>query len=521
MSDTIKKIIVVGGGTAGWLSAGIIAAGLKRQNLHDISIALVESPDVATIGVGEGTWPTMRTTLKKIGISETEFIKSCSASFKQGSKFVGWRNGASDDQYYHPFTLPVGNVETRFHRLWQHHFPQLSFDQAANAQSELAEFFLAPKQISTPEYAGVFNYGYHLDAGKFSALLNTHCVEKLGVSHIRDHVVDIVNDEQGYISTLKTKEHGDLQGDFFIDCSGSKSIILGEHFSTPFVQCNAYSPNDRAMAIQVPYGHEDADIASATVATAQSAGWTWDIGLSSRRGVGYVYSSAHINDDDAEKELRAYILKSVAADKVDTLVAKKITINAGHRQNFWVKNCVAVGMSAGFIEPLEASALALVELSANFLRDELPLGRSTMPVIAKRFNRVFHYRWQRIIEFLKLHYVLSQRDDTSYWRDVREPHSMPEDLRESLAIWAQREPYFRDFIQAEEIFPSASYQYVLYGMGFKTQLPGGSEGDSCLSDTADIRAVEKNMRELESLKKAMPANRELLGKIHQFGLQKV
>src|SRR5690606_32944879 len=171
----INDIVIVGGGTAGWLCAGILAAEYRAQGVATRHITLVESPDVSTIGVGEGTWPTMRTTLHRIGLSETDFINTCNASFKQGSKFVGWKDGSPQDAYYHPFSVPVGFADTNVYEAWQQFYAARAFDETVNIQSRVCEKSVAHKQISTPEFAGALNDGYHLDAGKFSDLLMRHC----------------------------------------------------------------------------------------------------------------------------------------------------------------------------------------------------------------------------------------------------------------------------------------------------------------------------------------------------------
>ena len=519
MSELIKKIVIVGGGTAGWLTAGILAAEYKDNHLPEIKIVLVESPEVSTIGVGEGTWPSMRATLRKIGISETDLITQCAASFKQGSKFVGWKNGKENDVYHHPFTIPNGYLECNLFAAWQSQFSHLPFADVVSVQSYVSESGCAPKQVTTPEYAGVVNYGYHLDAGKFGELLQRHCVSRLGVGHILDHVTHVTSASDGDINAIHTEKLGAIEGDLFIDCTGTACLLLGQHLGIPFVDKKNLSFNDTALAAQVPYPDSTSPIASSTVATAQSAGWTWDIGLSSRRGVGYVYSSAHISDDHAERELRQHIAKSVGVAVAEKVSTRKLPIRAGHREQFWYKNCVAIGMAAGFIEPLEASALALVELSANMIRDELPMTRDTMALISKRFNAVFNYRWERILEFLKLHYVLTDRRDTEYWRDLSRPDTIPQSLQEQLLLWSQRAPYFNDLIQVEEIFPSASYQYVLYGMGFKSNINNINKA----SDNVNL-GVEKIRDNLEKSRKyasLLLSNRALIDHVFKHGMQKI
>ena len=519
MSAFIQQVVIVGGGTAGWLTAGIIAAEYRVNNVSGVKITLVESPDVGTIGVGEGTWPSMRATLKKIGISETELIKVCDASFKQGSKFVGWKNGLESDVYYHPFTLPSGYGEVNLFAAWKTHYSNMAFADAVTIQGQMCEMGCAPKQITAPEYAGALNYGYHLDAGKFAGLLQKHCTDVLGVKHVLDHVLDITPASNGDIESIKTRSSGDIQGDLFIDCTGLACLLIGQHYGIPFVDKKAISINDCALATQIPYNENANAIASPTIATAHSAGWTWDIGLSSRRGVGYVYSSAHISDENAERELRVHLAKSIGKEKADKISARKIAIRSGHREQFWHKNCVAIGMAAGFIEPLEASALALVELSASMIRDEMPMTRETMAVVAKRFNEVTQYRWRRIISFLKLHYILTQRRDTEYWCDVSKQDAIPEDLHELLLLWKLRPPNDNDFNLLEEIFPSASYQYVLYGMGFEGQL----SRDAKVSDHLDrgIQYIQENVEKASKYGRVLSSNRDLIEKIQKYGLQKI
>jgi hypothetical protein len=519
MEKRMRQIVIVGGGSAGWLTAGILAAEHRTNTETGIQITLVESPDVSTIGVGEGTWPSMRSTLKTIGISETEFIRECSATFKQGSKFVGWKNGRADDFYYHPFTVPNGNTNADLVAAWKFNFANLSFADAMCEQSHLCESGRAPKQTTTPEYAGVLNYGYHLDAGKFGVLLQRHCTQTLGVKHVLDHVTHINSTHDGDIESIATKSSGNIAGDLFIDCSGLSCLLIGQHFQIPFVDKKEFSINDSALAIQTPYTEENSPIASPTIATAQEAGWIWDIGLSSRRGTGHVYSGAHISDEQAEKTLRAYLAKSVGAKKAEELSCRKLSIRAGHRQKFWHKNCVAVGMAAGFIEPLEASALALVELSANMISDEMPATREAMAVVERRFNSRFDYRWDRVIDFLKLHYALTARTDTDYWRDASNPASFTEQLKELLVLWRYRPPYFNDFTQNEEVFPSASYQYVLYGMGFDTHTRPYNKFKDDL--TLGRKGIETTLSKVPKYKAGLPSNRELIEHILKNGMLKV
>lgn len=512
----IQHILIVGGGSAGWLTAGLLAAEHRSRTGPTLRITLLESPNIGPIGVGEGTWPTMRDTLRSIGVSETDFIRECDASFKQGSKFQQWVSNRQDDSYFHPFVLPQGYTETNLVAGWLERHADVPFADLVSFQPHLCAHNRAPKQAATPEYAAVANYAYHLDAGKFGLFLRKHCVEQLGVHHVLDHVIGINAHENGDIASVQTKENGAIAADLFVDCSGMHALLLGQHYNVPFISQKHVLFNDSALAVQVPYQNLDSPIGSQTVSTAQSNGWIWDIGLPTRRGIGHVYSSAHTSDEAAERELRAYIERT-GGQSIPS--PRKLTFNPGYREKFWHRNCVAIGLAAGFIEPLEASALALVEISAAMLRDQMPATRAAMDIVARRFNDAFTYRWERVIDFLKLHYVLTQRTDSDFWRDNCRPASIPERLQELLTLWRHQPPSRYDFHRIEEVFPSASYQYVLYGMGFRPDRSGATRR----ADDAD--RADRYFRETAALTSkmlaALPTNRALIDHIKRHGLSKI
>lgn len=517
MDDAVRKVVVVGGGSAGWLTAAVIAAEHPAASGAGLEVTLLESPDVGAIGVGEGTWPTMRDTLRRIGVTETAFLRECDASFKQGTKFERWVSGNDSDYYYHPFVLPQGYTETNLVAGWLERHADVPFADLVSFQPHLCARGKAPKQAATPEYAAVANYAYHLDAGKFGQFLRKHCTERLGVRHVLDHVVGIEARDNGDIAALRTKAHGALGGDLFVDCTGLQSLLLGRHLGVAFRSQQHVLFSDTALAVQIPYADDASPIASQTLSTAQTNGWIWDIGLPTRRGVGHVYSSAHTSDDVAEQELRGYVARTGAPN--GSLSPRKISFAPGYREKFWDRNCLAIGLSAGFIEPLEASALVLVELSAAMLADNMPRTRAGMDIAARRFNDSFTYRWERVIDFLKMHYALTQRADTAFWRDNRREESIPERLREQLRLWRHQPPSRYDLFRVEEVFPSASYQYVLYGMGFRPE-PGTLSRRSDDADRADGYFREAAALTGKMLA-ALPSNRELLGHISRNGLQRI
>lgn len=505
MERPVSRIVVVGGGTAGWLAACSIAARANRAFDTPLSVTLVESPDVPTIGVGEGTWPTIRRTLERIGIAESDFLLACDASFKQGSRFEGWRTGEAGDFYLHPFTPPPEGSAKALVEAWCKDFAGRSFAETSTAQARVTGLDLAPRQRAMPDYAGALNYAYHLDAAKLAGLLARHGVSRLGVRHVRDHVVAVDMADDGDLVAVRTRDNGPIEGDLFLDCTGHAALLVGERFGVPFVDRSDVLFNDRALAVQVPVAPES-PIGSLTNATAHAAGWIWDIGLPTRRGIGCVYSSAHASDEQAAETLAAYVRRAVPEAHVDAAAFRRLTFRSGHRERFWERNCLAVGLSAGFLEPLEASAIVLTELSLDALLDNFPVTRDVMDAHASRFNALFRYRWDRIVEFLKLHYVLSSRDEP-YWRAHRDPTSVPDRLNGLLRVWRHQPPSGADLPNMDEIFPAASYQYVLYGMGFPAPAAGPVRIEGTEASSAALRQVEQRGRALVA---GLPSNRTYL-----------
>jgi tryptophan halogenase len=514
MAKPVRNVVIVGGGTAGWLTAGVIAAKHKSRMPGGFSVTLVESPNTPIIGVGEGTWPTLRTTLSRTGISETDFFRECDAAFKQGGRFVGWTTGAPDDAYYHPLMLPQNFGQLNLVPHWLARADETSFCDAVCPQGRICDAGLGPKTIATPEYEALANYAYHIDAGKFAPFMQRHCCEKLGVKHVLADMLHAERSEDGDIRSIVTEQAGEIEGDLFIDCSGFRALLIGKEMGVGFKDCSDVLFCDTALAVQVPYDSPSTPVATHTTSTAQSAGWIWDIGLPTRRGIGHVYSSRHTSDDQAERELREYI-----GPAADGLSIRKIPIRAGHRETFWKGNCVALGLASGFLEPLESSAIVLVELSAKIIAEQMPACREVMDIVASRFNATTEYRWGRIIDFLKLHYAVSKRRDTQFWRDNVDPASMPDRLKDLLELWRYQSPWFHDeFDRIEEVFPSASYQYVLYGMEYETEVERDALGD-------EVRMAERALREnavyTDRLTASLPRHRELLQKIAEHGLQPV
>ena len=516
MESPIEHIVIVGGGTAGWLTACILASEFRDSaGTPSISVSLIESPNIPTLGVGEGTWPSMRSTLQAIGLAESAFVTTCSASFKQGTLFEDWLHDGH--RYIHPFTPPLREGLTDMGAAWLGPESESSFAWSTCPSASLAFGDRAPKQITTPEYAFAANYGYHLDAGAFAQLLTQHGVEQLGVKHHRLDIKETLLSGSGSIEALVTEGGERLQADLYIDCSGSSAMMLGRALSTPLIDQSHILFNNAALAVQVPHLTEDAPIASSTRSTAVGGGWIWDIALGHRRGIGYVHATDFVDESEAEQTLRAYIAREFNGAVAKAITPRKLTFSPGYRRKFWQQNAIAIGMSSGFIEPLEASALVMVETSAWHLAKTLPGTLEEMSSSAARFNQEMTHHWERIIHFIKLHYVLSERQG-EYWDAHRNPCSWPSTLSDDVSRWRRQPIDHSHADRVSDLFPAASYQYVFHGMG----QPVGHDARARRSVTKAraaathmMQAVDKQQRMLQ---RAMPTNRELLGKIAAFGL---
>jgi tryptophan halogenase len=466
----LQKILVVGGGTAGWLTACYLAKALNTASPGSIQVELVESPNISLLGVGEATFPSIRATLAAIGLDERPFLAGATATFKQGIRYVNWvrpPGAPGPDHFFHPFSLPSqrdGSPELLPYWLLGAAPEGTAFAEAVTMQKHVVDHGRAPKRAGDADYQGPLNHAYHFDAACFAKVLAEHG-QSLGIKRQLATVERAELDEQGAIARIVTTELGALSADLYVDCTGLRGSLIGGAMQSPFRSRRDVLFVDRAVALQVPYPATDTPIAPYTTATAQEAGWIWDIGLRHRRGIGHVYSSRHSDAERAEQLIRRHV--GPAAEGLDAL---HIKFETGYRPEHWRKNCVAVGLAGGFVEPLESTGIALVELAAYMLTHLLPGDVDDMERTAGRFNEMMVARYDRIIDFIKMHYCLSQRRDSAFWIDNADPSSIPATLQDRLALWRHRPPHRLDFVGDLEMFMTASWQYVLYGMEFHTDL---------------------------------------------------
>ena len=422
----------------------------------DVRVTLIESPNVPTVGVGEATVPGMPRTLKRVGLSEREFFKECNASFKLGVLFRNWNhdNDGKQIDFVNPFARvpPIQNTDAGYFML-QHGAGPLDFVQTYSPAVDLARAFKGPRPLKAEEYAGPVGFAYHLDAGRFAHLLRDKGLEN-GVHHILDDVVDVVQNERGYISSLTLKETGTHPVQLVIDCTGFRGVIMNEVLKEPFIPYSNYLANDRALAVQIP--HKDpTKIPSVTQSTALGAGWVWRVPLYHRIGTGYVFSSAHRTDDQAIDEFLAHL-----GDEAEGAEPRVIPMRVGRSRNAWVKNCVAIGLSGGFIEPLESTAIHMIDTAVRWLTTYFPDQDFPDP-LRKRYNKLSNALYDEVRDFICLHYALGNRTDDPYWIDARNLE-VPDSLAENLELWQHTLPGPFD-LEFASFFSPGVYQTVLLG----------------------------------------------------------
>ncbi len=462
-SGPVRKILVVGGGTAGWFSAAFLSRLLERSGGARCEITLIESSDIATVGVGEATIPPVLQFLQRLGYPEREFMQACQATFKLGIKYSGWTSDGPGSYFYHPFFIGGTSHLLDFSNLWlwQHLNGQKldPYARACHVATYFAENHRAPKAANSNDYQAPVPYAFHLDAGLLADDLKRRFRGR--IRHIVDSVTEVVTAEDGSISHLVTKDHGLLHADLFIDCSGFRALLIDKTLGEPFVPYQDCLLNDRALAAQVPY-LEPIRRTPYTTATAMDNGWCWDIPLFHRRGVGYVYSSAFATDEEAEDEFRRHL--GAPADGVEM---RRIRMRVGRHRNLWVRNCVAVGLAGGFIEPLESTGLDLIQKGLATLLHCFP-DRSFDPGLAAVYNDTMTRYYDQIRDFIVLHFCVTSRRDTAYWLACAEDLHHSDHLKELLSVWrkAAGKIYLTRVGSLGEYFGPLSYYCILIGMGF-------------------------------------------------------
>jgi flavin-dependent dehydrogenase len=467
MGQPLRSITIVGGGTAGWLAAAFLHRFCTSKDAkRNPKITLIESPSIPIVGVGEASLPGMVFLLNQLGVSESEFFKRTDATFKVAAHFINWNQddkggpieflnilnapGAIDGRqladYFVTFDPSRGTPEAG-----------LAYVRLFSPVVEIIRGNLAPRPPGAPEFSGELGYTYHFDATKLAALLKDVATSR-GVKHVLDDVDAVNLDERGFVKSLTLRRQGEHAIDLVIDCTGFRGSILQQALGEPFEPYSDYLLNDRAAVVQIP--HKDPRIIPPTTrATGLSAGWNFQIPLTTRVGTGYVFSSQFISDDKAIEELLAFY-----GDQAKGCEPRIIPIRTGRVRNAWVKNCIALGLASGFIEPLEATAIFMSDLAARWLTHYMPT-QDFEPELAAAYNRQVRRVYEEVRDFIQLHYHLNNRRDTEYWRAARDGVKLSERLQENLKVWRHATPEDVD-LDSAFLFGGPVYTLLLVAKGF-------------------------------------------------------
>ena len=505
-----KSVVVVGGGTAGWMTACYLKAAFGDR----VRITLVESPGVETIGVGEATFSTMRSFFEYIGLAEHEWMPPCRATYKLAIKFRGWSEPGID--FYHPFErLPVVDGFT-LADWWISMGGVDDFGRSVFLAAALCDGVRSPRHLdgslvadlgrddslsrSTPDDETVqYPYGYHFDATHLAKLLARHGIGQ-GVEHIVDEIAHVRLDARGWISHLVGSSGRHFDADLYVDCTGFRGVLVNGALHEPFISFADTLPNDRAVVCRVPR-EDPSTIQPFTTATAAAAGWIWSIPLFDGISAGYVYSSRYSSEDEAERIFRSFVGRGD-----EDVATKHIGMRVGRSRNTWVNNCVAVGLAAGFVEPLESTGLFLVQHGIEQLVKNWP-GAQWDDGLRRSYNAQMANCIDGIREFLALHYHASARRDNDYWQDAKR-RPLPDGLRERMAYWHTKLPDRDSVYLPYHGFDPYSYSCMLLGLG---EVPCPPRPALQLLDPAAAkRALESIRQRGRSLVGALPSHYDYL-----------
>ncbi len=500
MQDSIKNILIVGGGTSGWITAAFLNRFLDPVRC---SITLVESASIGTIGVGEATVPPLVPLLRMLGIEEDDFLRQCHATYKLGIKFIDWNRGSGirgKDEIWHPFG-PVGsplveNLPTFHHWLRDKRAGHDEGEYTAySLQALLGDMNRAPRTLTQGSIVTQHGaYAYHLDARAFADCL-AKLAKQRGVLHLTDDVLGVQLDARGFVGCVETKEHGRLAADLYIDCTGFAGLLIEKALGDAHVDWSNHLFCDRAAVMPVPL---QGPMPPYTTATALSAGWSWRIPLDHRIGTGYVYSSRFIADDAAARELIAH-----TGEDPDKSSPTRIDMRVGRRANFWVRNCVSIGLSAGFLEPLESTGLFLIQKGVELLLDCFPDTQFNGALI-RQYNAKMTVEFEQVRDFIVMHYLLNRREDSEFWKANRNA-APPDSLAQTLYFYHQTG--LLDW-ENPSLFRESSFYAIASGFG---RLPRTAHPMASQIDTKKARQVMAQIKAQNlALAQSLPDHRALI-----------
>jgi tryptophan halogenase len=493
MSEPIRKIVIAGGGTAGWMAAAALARATRPEQM---SITLVESEEIGIVGVGEATIPLIQLFNQILGIDEFDFVRKTQGTFKLGIEFVDWlRPGAS---YVHPFgRFGEDFGMTPFHQQWlrAHHagYDAPISDFTLSIPAARARKFDKGRRDS-PAAFSTYNYAYHFDASLYAQYLRDYA-EARGVKRVEGKIAEVVlRPEDGFVDSLRMEDGRSVDGELFIDCSGFRALLIGQALDVGYEDWSQWLPCDRAMAVPT---ERDADPVPLTRSTARAAGWQWRIPLQHRTGNGYVYCSEHISDEDAREELLANLDGKLLADP------RPLRFTAGRRAEQWHKNCVSLGLASGFLEPLESTSIHLVQAGITKLLSWFP-DRGFDPLVIGEYNRKAREETESIRDFIVLHYHATERSGQPFWDRCR-TMDIPDSLKFKIEMFRRTgrvpEP-------AYDLFHPPSWVAVLLGQGVVPQTFDPMVESVPAQEAAQI--LERMRSMIAKTAEAMPAQQQFI-----------
>ena len=492
----IGKVVIVGGGTAGWMTA----APLSRLTGAGVSVTLVESDEIGTVGVGEATIPSLHDFNRMLAIDEDEFVRATGATFKLGIQFHDWAR--LGDVYIHPFGTHGRDVDgLSFHQLW---LRQSGIGTAAADPGPISDYCLSAvaarlgrfsRPVANPAAVlSTLAYAFHFDAALYARFLRRYA-EQEGVARIEGRIVAVDRDgESGFIEAVRLADGRRIEGELFVDCSGFRSLLLGDALGVPFTSWQRWLPCDRAWAVPTDRAGPPAPY---TRAMAGAAGWRWRIPLQHREGNGHVYSSHHLSDEDARQALLDGLAGRAQAEP------RQLRFLAGRRDRLWEKNCVAIGLAGGFLEPLESTSIHLIQSGIVRLMSLFP-DRSFDPSEIAHYNRLLLREYEQVRDFIILHYYATARTDTPFWNDCRTMQP-PDSLMTKLDLWAGRARLFRE---QGDLFTPDSWIAVLLGQRIR---PAACDPLTAALGVADTTRFMAHLREvIGKTAAAMPTHEQFI-----------
>ncbi len=523
----IKDVVILGGGTAGWITASYLGKALGPS----VRITLLEAPEVPKIGVGEATIPNLQTALFDfLGIPENEWMRECNAAFKMAVRFVNWRTpgeGAPQprdldgqhDHFYHIFgqlplldDLPLSQYWAQRRLTGQ---TAEAFDYACYKETPILDAKLAPR---FPDGRPATNYAWHFDAHLVADYLRRFATQRLHVRHVQGLLADTVLDGRGYLTALKTRDGELLSGDLFIDCSGFRGLLINKAMGEPFVDMSDYLMCDSAVATSVPHDDDANGVEPYTSAIAMKSGWTWKIPMLTRFGSGYVYSSRFATEDEAVMDFCR--LWNLDPEKTPL---NRIRFRVGRNRRAWVKNCVGIGLASCFVEPLESTGIYFIYAAVYQLAKHFP-DKNFDQVLRDRFNREVETMFDDTRDFIQAHYYISPRTDTPFWKANKELN-LSDSISEKMAMYraglpvgaapADAHSYYRNFEEEfRNFWTNSNYYCIFAGLGLlpDRSLPMLAHRQRAPRDVDEAFAkVQEDQKELSA---SLPTNVEYLRRLH-------